>query len=46
MRIVMGIRPMRWFFLKHWYSVRWAQEFNGKRYYLLDIGAITIGVAK
>ena len=47
-RFVLRFRPFSWFFRKNWYSIgRWNVKgtFEGETLYLLDIGAITIGIS-
>jgi hypothetical protein len=43
---VFRMRPLCFFFRKNWYGRRWAQPGPdyGENLYLIDIGAITVGV--
>ena len=47
MRLILRFRPFSWFFRKDWYSLkRWGMnDSNNESLYLVDIGAITFGVA-
>ena len=42
MKFILRVRHIKWFFRKAWYAFR-HDEFLGDHYFLLDIGAITIG---
>ena len=45
MRLVFRLRPFKWFVRIDWYSRhRWGVRFGDETYWLLDLGAITIGV--
>lgn len=46
MKLIFHIRPLKWFFLRHWYAYRDVEYPGGfgEKAKLLDIGAITIGI--
>lgn len=46
MRIILHMRPLKFFLRRNWYGIRAgkAWDINGNSAYMLDIGAITIGI--
>ena len=48
-KLIVAVRPLRWMFIRHWYSFyRWThpQDYENRTYRLVDIGSITIGFSK
>ncbi len=43
-RFVLAFRPIRYTLRRNWYGRR-VGEFNDRNFWLLDIGAVTIGVS-
>lgn len=43
--LVFAFRSLQWFFLKHWYAMRWGEigALKGDTLYLIDCGGITFG---
>lgn len=47
MRPILRFRPFNYFFRKVWYTVRTGRyPGSSEKYYLIDIGAITVGWRK
>jgi hypothetical protein len=45
MRLIFHIRPLKFFFIQNWYGIR-RTYYDTENYWLLDIGAITVGMAR